>query len=265
MLASLLKARSSSQINFLLSTSLFMYDFIVSERLEVKQAQYNSHTTVKSLSYPFSKLNKGSELHNLNHVSGCYAKILHKLNHFNSLEFGLLEIDFFTDSSVSMHLAAPLPESCSLQLFQDQSTSFSASGPLYGICQKVFWRATKLLQSCEPCSSRCSWQYPHAVKWSWQPVRLPVFCLLRLFGLWIPSASASSSLNGLSWETESEKINYMIKHNILISAGLGFWVNRFELWHLFFLSSHFFLKNPNSEHFISPILKWSRDLSAAVA
>lgn len=28
------------------------------------------------------------------------------------------------------------------------------------------WRATKLLRSCESCSSRCCWQHPHAVKWS---------------------------------------------------------------------------------------------------
>lgn len=94
MLASLLKARSYSQINFLLSTSLFMYDF-VSERLEIKWAQYNSHITVKSLSYPFSNLNKGSELHNLNHVSGCYAKRFYKLNNLNSMELRLLNVNRF--------------------------------------------------------------------------------------------------------------------------------------------------------------------------
>lgn len=95
-----------------------------------------------------------------------------------------------------------------MQLFQNQSMLFSASGPLYGFCQSC-WRATKLLQSCEACSSRCCWQHPHAVKWSWQPARLPVFCQLRLFGLLIPSAAAFhlytwACLLHLGWETAQD-------------------------------------------------------------
>lgn len=53
-----------------------------------------------------------------------------------------------------------------MQLFQRQSTSFSASGPLCDVCQGAVGDAPSCCKSCESCSSRCCWQRPHAVKWS---------------------------------------------------------------------------------------------------
>lgn len=107
-----------------------------------------------------------------------------------------------------------------MQLFQRQSTSFSASGSLCEVCQGSCWRDTKLLQSCESCSSRCCWQHPHAVKWSWQPARLPVFCQLRLSGLWIHSAATLlwyKRLCSLRLGWERGIMEYVVKEDFLVN------------------------------------------------
>lgn len=85
------------------------------------------HTPVFSLTRNhYRNLDKVFQLLNLDHFLTRFSA---ESSHFNTL----------SGSRVTMHLAAAPhhPTASFLHLFQDQSTSFFVSGPLYRVCQRV--------------------------------------------------------------------------------------------------------------------------------